>query len=320
MSRRLLPTFGSGIDKKDGSCSPTSLAWLSFPGGASQTHSIIMGGNIQSIPEQIQLTVKRGMDTAVSQLFGNDIRLSEHVYYVVGFLNAAGLKEKDRRSSKHDIGRCIEKACSNYLSADSAGLEALREKLPTGLVDRRIANGGLKYPNEEFYGIFAVVEHAYATVVTPDNFMYRGGLLLAEIRDALGNDPSLIDQFTILFGREHAFSRDTIETAYKYFIKVFCNLRAKDVALKYNSNLNASNTVGLRQTLAGGITIGKSKQKSKRKTTNTGASKYANLRVAELKKLCRERGLITGGLKAQSSSEIKLGALETLAFCCTSSR
>ena len=128
--------------------------------------------------------------------------------------------------------------------------------------------------------------------------MYRGGLLLAEIRDALGNDPSLIDQFTILFGREHAFSRDTIETAYKYFIKVFCNLRAKDVALKYNSNLNASNTVGLRQTLAGGITIGKSKQKSKRKTTNTGASKYANLRVAELKKLCRERGLITGGLKA----------------------
>ena len=72
MSRRLLPTFGSGIDKKDGSCSPTSLDWLSFPGGASQTHSVIIGGDIQSIPEQMKLAVKRGMDTAVSQLFGND--------------------------------------------------------------------------------------------------------------------------------------------------------------------------------------------------------------------------------------------------------
>ena len=58
----------------------------------------------------MKLALKRGMDTAVSQLFGNDICLSEYVYYVVGFLNAVGLKEKDWRSSKYDIGRCIEKA------------------------------------------------------------------------------------------------------------------------------------------------------------------------------------------------------------------
>ena len=84
------------------------------------------------------------------ELFGDDTRLAEHAYYVVGFLNHAGMKEKERRTDKNDVGACIERACRHYLLADDPKLDKLRTTIPTGLVDRRIANGGLKYPDESF--------------------------------------------------------------------------------------------------------------------------------------------------------------------------
>ena len=127
----------------------------------------------------------------------------------------------------------MKAACSNFFSADSPGIEAMRRKLPTGLVDRRICQGGLKYPNEDFYSIFAGVERAYSKVVTPDNFMSRSGLLLSEIKGSLQHNKILREHFGLLLGKGHSFSQETIDTVYQFLIKVFCNLRAKDVALKY---------------------------------------------------------------------------------------
>ena len=140
---------------------------------------------------------------------------------------------------------------------------------------------------------FSIVERAYSKVVTPDNFMSRSGLLLSEIKGALQNNKILREHFGLLVGESHSFLEKIIDIVYQYLAKVFCNLRAKDVALKYNSNLNASNTVGLRQTLAGGLAIRKAKKQSSK-----GVSKYKNMRVPELKDLCRQRKLIVGGLKA----------------------
>ena len=50
-----------------------------------------------SIPDQIQSEVERGFGMEVGDLFGGDVRLSEHAYYVVGFLNNSGMKESERR-------------------------------------------------------------------------------------------------------------------------------------------------------------------------------------------------------------------------------
>lgn len=254
-----------------------------------------LGGEVLSIPEQINNEVKAANELAINKLFGDDVRLSEHAYYVVGFLCYAGMKEKERRSKKNDIGRCIEKACSHYLTAGDSKLEDLKKKLPTGLVDRRIALGGLKYPDEEFYKTFGIIERAYSKVVTPDNFMARGGMLLAEIRDAMVQNEILFSQFTALLGN-HQFEEATIQESFAYFVKVFCNLRAKDIALKYNSNLNGSNTVGLRQTLAGGIALNKKKKRKSAKKADE-KTKYEKMKVPELKALCRTRKLPVGGIK-----------------------
>ena len=262
------------------------------------------GKDILSTQQQIDVELKVASAMDVGQLFGDDVRLAEHAYYVVGFLNHAGINESARRSDKNDIGACIEGACKQhyYAANDKDELEELRKKLPTGLVDRRITNGGLKYPDEQFYKVFGSIERAYSIVVTPDNFLARGGMLLAEIRSALCNNEQLLAQFTLLLdGKE--YEDGAISGALAYFIKVFSNLRAKDVALKYNSNLNGSNTVGLRQTLAGGIIMGKSKGKKKKKQSTNDSekeevSKYKNLKVVELKDILKKRRLHVTGRKA----------------------
>ena len=250
------------------------------------------GANILSIHEQIDAEVNIAVELAVGQLFGDDERLAEHAYYVVGFLCHAGIQEKDRRTKENDLGKCIELACSHFLAADDSNLKDLQDKLPTGLVDRRIASGGLKYPNEGFYRLFGIVERVYSRVVTTDNFMARGGILLAEIRDTIAQNKTLLDLFTQLLG-EGEFS--LAPEAFAYFIKVFCNLRGKDVALKYNSNLNASNTVGLRQTLAGGITFSTGKSKMR---WNQSKSKYEGMKVVDLKAELKKRKLGVTGVKA----------------------
>ena len=101
-------------------------------------------------------------------------------------------------------------------------------------------------------------------------------MLLDEIRDALGWNEKLIAQFTLLLDGAQ-FTDEAIIKALEYFIKVFSHLRAKEVALKYNSNLNGSNTVRLRQTLAGGLAMGtsnkkKASRKKKKNTTTTSAA------------------------------------------------
>ena len=322
MEKKIIETIGKHDVYDEGDTSKTEKQRLA----ASRTMMLIgwhylhefsklikssWGDDIRSIHEQIDAELKSAFELSTGELFGDDTRLAEHAYYVVGFLNHAGMKEKERRTDKNDVGACIERACRHYLSADDPKLDELRETMPTGLVDRRIANGGLKYPDEPFFRVFGSMERAYAKIVTPDNFMARGGLLLDEIRDALERNEQLIAQFTLLLDGSE-FTDEAIIKTLAYFIKVFSHLRAKDVALKYNSNLNGSNTVGLRQTLAGGLAMGTSnKKKASRKkknntTTSTAAatlnpnnteSKYQSKRVAELKEICRARGLTLSGLK-----------------------
>ena len=69
-------------------------------------------------------------------------------------------------------------------------------------------------------------------------------------------------------------------------------MRSNDVALKYNSTLNETNTVGLRQKLAGGIAMNKGKKRRSKKSASAAKeSKYGKLLVRELKDLCKKRKL-----------------------------
>ena len=84
--------------------------------------------------------------------FNGDI--SKHVYYIAGFvLCQAGEKEKERRTSKNNIGLCIGAISAHFVS-DSFDIDEIKDDLPqdiTAVVDKRSVYGGLKYPNLQLY-------------------------------------------------------------------------------------------------------------------------------------------------------------------------
>jgi len=66
---------------------------------SSQSISSSWGDDVLSISEQVDVVIKKSLELdSVDELFGGNKRLGEHAYYVVGFLNHAGMKEKDRRT------------------------------------------------------------------------------------------------------------------------------------------------------------------------------------------------------------------------------
>lgn len=128
----------------------------------------------------------------------------------------------------------------------------IKEEMPEGvtdLVDKRCHFGGLKYPNKMLYTVFLLIEKVYSTLATPYNFATFGGHLLGDICEGMLENGDILDLFTKLFQPDD-FDDDTIYEALRYYVKVFGNVRAKDLCYRYNSNIQKGATVGLRQQLA----------------------------------------------------------------------
>ena len=207
----------------------------------------------------------------MGELF-EDKTVAQHVYYIIGFLCNAGAKEAARRSGDSAIGECIKSLDRHFaLGREDAKLIDIKTELPDGvtdLVDRRCSMGGLKYPNLQLYTVFAVIEKVYSSLATPVNFTLFGGMLLVYILDGMLKNEVLTSLFAELFDGT-SFTEDTIETTMKYYVKVFGNVRAKDLCYRMNSNITkAGATVGVRQTLAamkGGTGGTKTKQQGRKK-------------------------------------------------------
>lgn len=219
------------------------------------------------INEQIESVVIKVRDTSVVELF-KDKTVAQHVYYIIGFLCHAGAKEAARRSEDSAIGECIKSLDRHFaLGRDDAKLVEVKAELPDGvtdLVDRRSSFGGLKYPNLQLYTVFAVIEKVYSSLATPVNFTLFGGMLLVYILDGMLQNAVLTSLFADLF-EGTSFTEDTIKATMKYYVKVFGNVRAKDLCYRMNSNITkAGATVGTRQTLAA-IKGGAGGAKKKRK-------------------------------------------------------
>ena len=225
------------------------------------------------INEQIEAVVLEVKDTSVGELF-EDKTVAQHVYYIIGFLCNAGAKEAARRSGDSATGECIKSLDRHFaLGREDAKLIDIKTELPDGvtdLVDRRCSMGGLKYPNLQLYTVFAVIEKVYSSLATPVNFTLFGGMLLVYILDGMLKNEVLTSLFAELF-HGTSFTEDTIETTMKYYLKVFGNVRAKDLCYRMNSNITkAGATVGVRQTLAAmkggtGGTKTKTKQQGRKK-------------------------------------------------------
>ena len=204
------------------------------------------------IPQQIDQVVSEAISMPVEDLFSRGV--GKHVYYIIGFLCAAGTKEAKRRTKRNDVGKCVGSLSDHFaFGREEEKVRMLKSELPSGLavrVDERDSLGGLKYPDVKLYTVFAVIEKVYSKLATPTNFMMFGGQLMTRICAGILNNETLIALFSDLFDTH--FSEDTIFTAMQYYIGVFGNLRSKDLCYRFNSNLLNSASVGLRQSLAAG--------------------------------------------------------------------
>jgi hypothetical protein len=189
--------------------------------------------------------------------------MDRQVYYCAGYLCHAGQTAASRQKTVG--GKCIGSITSHFASS-SSDIERLKRDLPSGLadlVDRRSVHGYLSYPNLRFYSLVAKIEYCYSKLATPDNLMIFGGQALATICNAMTSHEILVDHFSSLY-EDTGFDDKQISIAFCFYVKVYSNLRLKDLCRKFNSRLHKTTTVGLRQSLASKRGKGKGRKAKKR--------------------------------------------------------
>lgn len=215
-----------------------------------------------SLKEQLEIIVAAFVKMPTKSWF--DSSVGQHVYYIVGFFCDAGAKEAVRRTKDNDVGECIKAINRHYaLGREEEAVRRIRAQLEsegvaglTALVDQRCNYGGLKYPDLALFSVFSMMETAYSRLANSTNFTVFGGTLLTQICAEMLSNETIVSVFSDLFepGR---FSAETIAITMEYYVKVYGNVRAKDLCYRYNSNIMKGATVGLRQKLAAGGTKGK---------------------------------------------------------------
>ena len=213
---------------------------------------------------------------AVGDLFDNK-EVARHTYYMVGFMCQAGAKEAKRRTANNDVGVCIGAIDRHFVKAgDESDVEEIKAQLPEGLtdmVDRRNGLGGLTYPRPLAYQVFGLVEYVYSHLAVVKNLNLYGGTLLSKIRTELCANKDVVELFSNFFD-EDEFPPETIQTALEYYVKVFSNLRAKDLCYRLNANIAKGPTVGLRQQICSAKKTGKRSSKKTKRRQKKAAKEY----------------------------------------------
>lgn len=224
------------------------------------------GKKIILIRQQLDQCIKDLSKSNLNNLFVDGI--DQRIYYITGFLCRAGEKESERRSKSAEstgfaVGQCIKEVSDHFVSQKSAAeVKNIQESLPAGvtdLVDKWSVHGCLKYPDRQLYLLMAKIEYCYVNLATPQNLRTYGGIVLSYICGEITTNEYLVSHFRSLL-REDEYTEATIISAFRYYVKVFGNLRAKDLSRKLNAQLHKSTTAALRPSLA---TKGE-KKKSKR--------------------------------------------------------
>jgi hypothetical protein len=232
------------------------------------------GTRIELISQQLQRCVEHISTTPLDRLLEEGI--DKRVYYIAGFLCRAAEKEaarrtKDPNSPGFDVGQCIKEAADHFVSEKSPSeVDEVKSSLPDGvteLVDKWSLFGGLKYPTRQFYYLIAKIEYCYVQLANAQNLRTYGGVVISYICNEIAANSALVGHFGSLF-RDGSFDDSTIRLAFKYYTKVFGNMRVKDLSRKLNSQLHKSTTAALRPSLATkGDNSKRKRAKSKSKVT-----------------------------------------------------
>jgi len=153
---------------------------------------------------------------------------------------------------------------------DSTVSRVIRDNsTPTEMVERTERFGGLHCADARCWKFFALLEYSFSKTATVNNFINCAGSVLREISAALITNVQLGQLFAELYdlNANSVYDFGDTTTCLQFFLLVFGRVRAKDLSLKYNSNLyKGKNATSLRASLA--AHTGKNKRKKNKKPSD----------------------------------------------------
>ena len=157
-----------------------------------------------------------------------------NVYYIIGFLGiqAGNHAKRLSKGSRRQL-------CLSYFAAERFTVRNKSETIPTSLVETRERYGGLSYADARCWRCFSSIEYVFASIATADNFVACGGSIIKESTQALQSNKKICQAFANLCDVESStdFNATDAAACFQYLLLVFGRVRAKDLALKYNTNL-----------------------------------------------------------------------------------
>jgi len=219
----------------------------------------------------------------------------ECIYFIVGAMIKAA---NDKIVQQNTTDTLRESLRSLVKLQTSTKEEAIEAEAPTRRVERREAVS-LNYASKEMYDVICKYESVFDTLLNEDGIEKYGEGLLKQINVLMRRkDVGVKDLLGVW-----ADDSDVREVS-TFFLNYYTNLRGKDFAKKYNAQKISSTethraTIGVTHDLAKKAHERERKLKSqKEQTEKDGGENMKAMNVPELRKLCRERGLICGGVKA----------------------
>jgi hypothetical protein len=181
-------------------------------------------GAVHSVPDQVQQMMAKFANISIDEIFP-DLTTQEHSYYIWGFIRHQAAKQADRRSKRGMVFKLLTHFSSTIV-ADGA--------IPTGLVERRMAFGGLKFASKQSWAIFAKIDGMYS-LATPENFVFVGGTLSGDICNAIVQNPTMQQLFYVLLHQDYnpgsrvidSALKDVLADSFAYVMKVFSCVRGK---------------------------------------------------------------------------------------------
>ena len=154
------------------------------------------------------------------------LSLGERIYYITGWLLAAGCKKKQQQILK---------------LSESLSTTIVPAGLPCDYVTESLVYGNLKYPKRSFYIFICYLEEICCLVLIDGNLIVYGNRLLQQCKTDILDNKSLQLKFkTIVLDDIVDFDMDDFTLVYSYYVNMFIKMQGKDYCKHYMGDIRMS--------------------------------------------------------------------------------
>ena len=189
-------------------------------------------------------TVKECIYTDAAMIWKEmSLPAKETLYYVSGWTVHCFAKAVKKRTK--EMGKVL-RVLIDTITFDESD-KSQKDTLPTRKIDERSLFGGLRYSTHEYFEFVSKIEHVFCSILTEENIVIFGPLLLKKVKFAISEEPIVLKKFRSFLPANVEDSMS--ENVFKLFLTSYTHMRGKDFSMKLLSK-HSSLKVTTRQRLA----------------------------------------------------------------------